>query len=172
MKRLACVALGLGFVVAAGAAEPAVGTIEDVQGAVTVASTQAVKRAASGMPVTNGTSILVASDGGATLVLNSGCVIGLAANQHVTVNSGLKCKELQASVKQLFPAYKVAQAPLGGGITPPPAQQQDRDAKASALPPAGGSTGVSGDAIAFGVLGGASLIAILRHDRTTPISAQ
>ena len=45
MKKAACIALGLGFALAASAAEPAVGSIQDVKGAVTVSSTQAVKRA-------------------------------------------------------------------------------------------------------------------------------
>ena len=62
MKKAACIALGLGFALAASAAEPAVGSIQDVKGAVTVSSTQAVKRAANGTPVVEGASILVASD--------------------------------------------------------------------------------------------------------------
>ena len=51
MKKAACIALGLGFALAASAAEPAVGSIQDVKGAVTVSSTQAVKRAANGCTV-------------------------------------------------------------------------------------------------------------------------
>jgi hypothetical protein len=43
-----------------------------------------------------------------------GCTIQLAPAQHLRVAPGLKCSQLQASVKQLFSPYQVAQAPVPG----------------------------------------------------------
>lgn len=168
MKKAACIALGLGFALAASAAEPAVGSIQDVKGAVTVSSTQAVKRAANGTPVVEGASILVASDASATLVLNNGCVIGLKGSQHLTVSTGLKCEQLQASAKQLFPAYQLAQAPLGGGIVPPPAAQAETERRAAALP----WGGAGADGMAIGALGGVIGIAMFPHSDSSRASGQ
>ena len=40
----------------------------------------------------------------------------LRPNQHLTLNNKLTCGQLQSSVKDLFQSYKVAQAPVGGGL--------------------------------------------------------
>lgn len=129
MKQLAILALASTLAFAASAQERA-GVIDGVKGAVTVSSAKAIKRAVNGMAVPDGASILVPSDGAATVLLGSGCVVSLQGSQHLRVDAKLKCDQLQASVKQLFPAYQLAQAPLGGGIVGiPAAGAKDEDCK-------------------------------------------
>ena len=101
-------------------------------------------------------------------MLNNGCVIGLKGSQHLTVSTGLKCEQLQASAKQLFPAYQLAQAPLGGGIVPPPAAQAETERRAAALP----WGGVGADGMAIGALGGVIGIAMFRHSDSSRASGQ
>lgn len=113
MKRIAFFGLAMGCAFAASA-QVGGGVISDVAGNVTVSSKQSVKRAVKGTPVVDGASILVSTDGKATVVMGNGCVISLKGSQHLTVNVALQCAEVQASVKQLFPAFKVAQAPTAG----------------------------------------------------------
>lgn len=115
MKALALAAMLAGTAVAAHAADP-VGVLKNVSGTVSVSGKGFMTRAAEGTPITSGSSVLVASNGKATLVLNSGCSIPLAASQHVVVDAKLPCEQIQASVKQLFPAYRVAQAGIGQGL--------------------------------------------------------
>lgn len=170
MRKYASLALGLGFALAAVAAEPVVGTLHDVKGAVTVSSAQAVKPAANGMAVTEGASILVARDAAATLALKNGCVVALKGSEHLAVSSKLSCDELQASVRQLMPTYEVAQAPLGGGIVPPPAAQADDSDNRKALVPLVG--GMRSDKLAAIVFDTAIVIgAIAQHDHR-PASGQ
>lgn len=168
MKKYAALALGLGLALGAAAAEPVVGTLHDVHGAVTLTSAQAVKVAADGMAVPEGASILVARDGAATLVLNNGCVIGLAGSQHLTVRGQLKCSELQASVRQLMPTYQLAQAPLGGGITPPATEVQKAGAASSGV--LGG--GIATDALAAIVFDTGIVIAAIVDNNHGPASGQ
>jgi len=142
MKQLTILALASSLAFAAMAQDGA-GVIDGVKGAVTVSSAKAVQRAVDGMAVPDGASILVPSDGAATLLLNNGCVVSMQGSQHLKVNAKLKCEEVQASVKQLFPAYKVAQAPLGGGLVGIPAGGSS-DNKAGAAPgfSGGGAAGI------------------------------
>ena len=162
MKKLAFLAVATGLAFSASAQAP-VGTVQDVKGSVTISNKAAVKRATSGMAVTEGASILVASDGAGTLVLNNGCSIALKGCQHITVNAALKCSELQASVKNLFPACKVAQAPVGGGLVAPPA----------AGGAAAGATAGSGMIAVGGLVAGiAAGIVSNESSSDDPISAQ
>lgn len=119
MKKLALlVALASGaFTVSA---QDAIGVLQGVSGTVSLSGKNVVSRATTGTPVYDGSAILVSSSGKATLVLNSGCSVSLGANQHLSVSAKLPCEQMTASVKHLFPAYQVAQAPIGSGITPPP----------------------------------------------------
>lgn len=137
MKQLTFLALASSLAFAAVAQDGA-GVIDGVKGAVTVSSAKAVQRAVDGMAVPDGASILVPSDGAATLLLNNGCVVSMQGSQHLKVNAKLKCEEVQASVKQLFPAYKVAQAPLGGGLVGIPASDKSDDRKGGAVLWSGG----------------------------------
>lgn len=122
MKKLAFFALAstLAFGAVAQSKQESVGILSGVKGAVTVSSAQAVKRAVNGMAVPDGASILVSSKGAATLSLNNGCTIALKGSEFVQVDASYKCEQIQAAVQPVFADYKVAQAPLGGGIVPPP----------------------------------------------------
>lgn len=175
MKKLALLALGVGAAFAASA-QGTVGTVQDVKGSITVASQKAVKRATSGMAVADGASILVASDGAGTLVLNNGCVVALKGSQHVTVNAALKCTEQQASVKDLFQAYKVAQAPVGGGLVAPGATAGAAGAGSAGFAAASGGM-VAGAAVgtlaAVGAVAAVSVAAVVANEsEPTPISGQ
>lgn len=121
MKKLAFFALAstLAFGAAAQSKQDSIGVISGVKGAVTVSSAQAVKRAVNGMAVPDGASILVSSKGAATLSLNNGCTIALKGSEFVQVDASYKCEQIQAAVQPVFADYKVAQAPMGGGIAPP-----------------------------------------------------
>jgi hypothetical protein len=101
-------------------AQDAVGSLQGVSGAVSISGKNVVSRVSSGTPVTEGASILVSSSGKATLVLNNGCSVTLGANQHLNVSANMSCAQVSASVKHLFPAYQVAQAPIGNSIIRPP----------------------------------------------------
>lgn len=160
MKKLALlVALASGaFTVSAQ--DAAIGVLQGVSGTVSVSGKNVVSRATTGTPVYDGSAILVSSSGKATLVLNSGCAVSLGANQHLSVSAKLPCEQMSASVKHLFPAYKVAQAPIGGGTTPPP-------------PP--GTTLLGGvpltTLVPLGVLGVGGLIAA-NNTNNNPVSGQ
>lgn len=97
-------------------AAESIGTLKNVSGVISISSKNTMSRAVEGIDVDDGSTILVASDAKATLVLASGCSVPLTASQHLVVDSQLPCSQIQASVKQLFPPYHVAQA---GGTTPP-----------------------------------------------------
>lgn len=97
-------------------AQDVIGSLQGVSGAVSISGKNVVSRVSSGTPVTEGASILVSSSGKATLVLNNGCSVTLGANQHLNVSANMSCAQVSASVKHLFPAYQVAQAPIANGI--------------------------------------------------------
>ena len=119
MKKLA-VFFVVGSLATAASAQETVGTLQGVSGVVSISGKNIVSRAKDGVIVTEGASVLVSSTGKATLALKNGCTVSLGANQHLTVNSKLPCEQISASVKHLFPAYQVAQAPIGAGLPPPP----------------------------------------------------
>ena len=120
MKKLA-VLVAVGSLAAAASAQETIGTLQGVTGAVSISGKNIVSRAKGGAGLTEGASVLVSSTGKATIVLKNGCTVSLGANQHLTVNSKLPCEQISASVKHLFPAYQVAQAPIGPGLPPPQA---------------------------------------------------
>ena len=119
MKKLAVLFVA-GSLATAASAQETVGTLQGVSGVVSISGKNIVSRAKDGVIVTEGASVLVSSTGKATLALKNGCTVSLGANQHLTVNSKLPCEQISASVKHLFPAYQVAQAPIGAGLPPPP----------------------------------------------------
>lgn len=124
-------------------AQDVIGSLQSVSGSVSVSGKSVVSRATNGTPVAEGTSILVSSSGKATLVLKNGCTVALGANQHLSVSAKTPCAQVSASVKHMFPAYQVAQAPIGAGVMPPPpasAPQIDNSARNMILGLAG--TGV------------------------------
>lgn len=121
MRKTALLVALASSALAAQAQQP-IGTLQDVSGAVSVSGKSVVSRAANGTPIADGASILVSSSGKATLILQTGCSVNLGANQHLTVSAKMPCEQMTASVKHLFPAYKVAQAPIGS-LPPPPSNE-------------------------------------------------
>lgn len=115
MKKLA-VLVAVGSLAAAASAQEIIGTLQGVTGAVSISGKNFVSKAKDGAGLTEGASVLMSSTGKATIVLKNGCTVSLGANQHLTVNSKLPCEQISASVKHLFPAYQVAQAPIGVGL--------------------------------------------------------
>ena len=97
-------------------AESKVGTLENVSGAVSVGGKGFLSKAVDGTPLANGNTILVPSNGKATLVLTNGCSVTLQGSQHLTVNSGLTCEQAIASVRHMAAPVRLAQA----NITIPP----------------------------------------------------
>lgn len=108
------------LVAAAGTAtakEAPVGQIVAVTGNVSIGGNSFISKATVGTTLQAGNTVLVSSNGKATVTVGQGCVIQLGASQHLRITPGLKCEQQQASVKQLFAPYQVAQAPVPG--TPP-----------------------------------------------------
>lgn len=180
MKRLASFAALAACALAVSAQEP-IGVLQNVSGTVSLSGQSMVSRASSGTPVMDGSSILVSSSGKATLVLNTGCSVSLGANQHLTINAKTPCEKITASVKHLFPAYQVAQAPVGSGLIPPPAGAGVTGAgtagAGAGLGAAGAGTGlfagVGAGTLAIG--GGLALgvgAAIQNSNNDTPVSGQ
>lgn len=168
MKKIALFAMAATCAVAAHANPAAAGKLTQVEGTVSISGAKGVARAASGTPVQDGASILVSSDGKASLVLNNGCVVLLNGSQHLKVDSKMACDEVQAAVKQLFPAYKVAQAGIGAG-----AGTTSTTGAGTAVGAGAGvgttAVGVSTAAIVGGVVIGAAVINEAVKD-DTPVS--
>lgn len=105
---LACCAFG-------AQAASSVGTLDNVVGNVSVGGQGFVAQAKNGMPLVEGSTVLVSSKGMATVALANGCTVSLMGSQHYTVNSKLSCEQSIASVKSLAATTRLAQAPLGTG---------------------------------------------------------
>lgn len=136
------------------AKEAPVGQLGSVTGNVSIGGNNFINKATTGTPLYAGNTVLVASNAQATIVMADGCTIQLAPAQHLRVVPGLKCSQLQASVKQLFSPYQVAQAPVPGSTpvaAPIPAEAILTGSQAAPLLPALGLAPVLG--IGAGVLG-------------------
>jgi hypothetical protein len=96
----------------AAAKETPVGQIVAVTGNVSVGGDSFISKATAGTSLHAGNTVLVSSNGKATITVGQGCVIQLGASQHLRITPSLKCEQQQASVKQMFAAYQVAQAPV------------------------------------------------------------
>ncbi len=182
MKKLA-VLFVVGSLATAASAQETVGTLQGVSGAVSISGKNIVSRAKDGVSVTEGASVLVSSTGKATLALKNGCTVSLGANQHLTVNSKLPCEQISASVKHLFPAYQVAQAPIGAGLPPPPSSGAGASgagasgAGASGAGAAGaGAAGVGAAGLGFGAIAGIAAgvvavgTAVANNNNSNPVS--
>ena len=188
MKKLA-VLVAVGSLAAAASAQETIGTLQGVTGAVSISGKNIVSRAKDGASLTEGAAVLVSSTGKATIVLKNGCTVSLGANQHLTVNSKLPCEQISASVKHLFPAYQVAQAPIGGGLPPPPpsAGAGAAGAGASGAGAAGagaaaagaaaaGAAGVGAAGLGFGAIAGIAAgvvavgTAVANNNNSNPVS--
>lgn len=93
-----------------------VGSLDNVVGTVSVGGQGVVAQAKNGTPLADGSTVLVASKGSATVVMANGCSVSLMGSQHLTVNSKLSCEQSIASVKSLAATTRLAQAPVGAGL--------------------------------------------------------
>jgi len=167
MKKLA-VLVAVGSLAAAASAQETIGTLQGVTGAVSISGKNFVSKAKDGAGLTEGASVLMSSTGKATIVLKNGCTVSLGANQHLTVNSKLPCEQISASVKHLFPAYQVAQAPIGVGLPPPPSS--GAGAAGAGAAGAGAVAGLGFGTLAA-VVGGAALVGgIANSNNSDPVS--
>ena len=180
MKKLT-VFVAVGSLAIAASAQETIGTLQGVTGAVSISGKNIVSRAKGGAGLTEGASVLVSSTGKATIVLKNGCTVSLGANQHLTVNSKLPCEQISASVKHLFPAYQVAQAPIGPGLPPPQAASGASGTGATAGAAGAGAAGAGAAGagavagLGFGtlaaVVGGAALVGgIANRNNSDPVS--
>ena len=165
MKKLAKLGFAaLAFCAMGAQAETAVGTLENVTGAVSIGGKGLVTKATNGMALVNGSTVLVSSKGKATVVLANGCAIALQGSQHLTVNPALSCEQSIASIKHLAAPVQLAQAGLnvspvtgsvgGAGVAP-----------ATGL--AAGGLGAGAALTGFGVLAGALTINAAVNDKTS-----
>ena len=167
MKKLA-VLVAVGSLAAAASAQETIGTLQGVTGAVSISGKNFVSKAKDGAGLAEGASLLVSSTGKATIVLKNGCTVSLGANQHLTVNSKLPCEQISASVKHLFPAYQVAQAPIGAGLPPPPSS--------GAGAAGAGAAGVGAAGLGFGAIAGIAAgvvavgTAVANNNNSNPVS--
>lgn len=170
MAKLVFVFMVMALASVAHAAE-SIGTLKSVSGIISISSKNAMSRAVEGTSVDDGSAILVASDAQATLVLASGCSVPLTASQYLVVDSTLPCNQLQASVKQLFPAYRVAQA---GGTLPPAVGGGNRPGETPARPGPASPTRTTGSGLwgAAGAIGLGIAAIASGSGGTPPVSPQ
>jgi len=75
-----------------------VGVVESAEGLVTVSQENTLGNLVKDAKISNGARVMTTSTGSATLKLASGCVIALAPNQVVTIDSRLDCKTLVSNI--------------------------------------------------------------------------
>lgn len=99
---------------AAIAQSGSVGTLENIQGVVSVSANGTVSSVTVNTSLSNGSVVLNSGTGSSVVRLNNGCTIELKANQVFTVNSGETCAALLASVKTVGAAPIV----VGNSVNP------------------------------------------------------
>lgn len=97
--------------------EAPLGQIVAITGSVSVGVNNHISQASVGTTLYAGTKVLVSSHGKASLLIGKDCLVKLGASQYLSITSGMPCAQQQASVKQFFAPYQVAQT---GPITTPP----------------------------------------------------
>lgn len=110
MKKLvllATVLAAFSLAQAAAQVQPTIGFVSSVSGNVSVSGNSFVSSAKAGAPLFNGSSVLVSSDGGATISLLNGCSMALYGGQHLKIDETLTCTQLQTSATQLASPYRV-----------------------------------------------------------------
>jgi hypothetical protein len=91
-----------------------VGTLENVQGVVSVSNNGVVSSVTGNTSLSNGSVVLNSGTGSSFVRLANGCTIALKPNQFVTIDSAATCADLTASVKTVG-------APVVAGGSPTPA---------------------------------------------------
>src|SRR6185369_10534255 len=99
------IAVSLVLVSGAAFAQAQLGTINSVQGIVTVTDGAVGGTTSPGSPINNGMRFVATSSGSAVIRLNNGCVVSLQPNQAVTILQSMTCAEQLAAVQ-----------PIGGGV--------------------------------------------------------
>ncbi|MDB5861539.1 MAG: hypothetical protein JWQ76_5228 [Ramlibacter sp.] len=98
----------------AAIAQPALGTVSNVQGVVTATQGATGTVVAPGSAVVNGMRFVTTSSGTVTLTLNNGCVVTLQPGQAVTVLQSMTCQQLAAAVVAVpvAPVQAIAGTPI------------------------------------------------------------
>lgn len=109
------IAICSAFVAAAALAQQPLGTVESVQGIVTVTTGTAGGTAVKGLPIADGMRFVAPSGGSAVLRFNNGCVINLQPNQAVTILRSMRCPELLAAVQNVGGGVQVANGSFATG---------------------------------------------------------
>jgi hypothetical protein len=99
MKKLLVAALVVGFSFTAFAQSNKVGTLEKIQGIVSVSANGVVTNVTANTTLSNENVVLNSGNGSSLVRFENGCNIELKANQVFTVNSEAPCAALLASVK-------------------------------------------------------------------------
>jgi hypothetical protein len=84
-----------------------IGTVDDVQGLVTVSDGSSVGNAVKGAPVVDGTRYVTSSTGSATLKMDNGCNVHLNPNQSLVVQDKQDCEALIAAIQTLSDSNRV-----------------------------------------------------------------
>jgi hypothetical protein len=99
-----------------------VGTLENVQGVVSVSNNGVVSSVTGNTSLSNGSVVLNSGSGSSFIRLANGCTVALQANQFVTINATSTCAELTASVKTVGAVSVAGGSPIsapfvvGGGL--------------------------------------------------------
>jgi hypothetical protein len=93
------IAVILALIAGTALAQERLGTVDKVQGVVTVTDGTTGGTTATGKPINDGMRFVTSSSGSAVLRLNNGCVINLRPGQAVTVLRSMSCQELMAAVQ-------------------------------------------------------------------------
>jgi hypothetical protein len=104
LKKSLAVAAAIAFsgCVAAQTQAPAqLGTVDEVQGLVTVSDGTSVGNVVNGNPVNDGSRFVTSSSGSVLLRMSHGCDIRLKPSQSLTVKDGLNCEALIAAIETL-----------------------------------------------------------------------
>jgi hypothetical protein len=108
LKRSLSVLAGLAISVCAIAQTQApapapvqLGTVDNVQGLVTMSDGTSIGNVVNGNAVLDGSRFVTSSSGSAVLKMSNGCDIRLKPSQSLTVQSGLNCDALVAAIQSL-----------------------------------------------------------------------
>jgi ABC-type Fe3+ transport system substrate-binding protein len=95
--KLLVAALVVGFSFSAFAQN--VGTLQNIQGVVTVSSNGVVNSVSGSANLVDGSVVLNSGTGSSVVQLTNGCTVTLKPNEVLTINAAAKCADLTASVK-------------------------------------------------------------------------
>jgi hypothetical protein len=112
--KILTTALLLAASFAATAQSSSVGTLEKIQGVVSVSANGTVSSVTANTSLSDGNVVLNSGTGSSVVRFNNGCTIDLKANQVFTVKSDETCAALLASVKTVG----APQVVVGNSVNP------------------------------------------------------